>query len=222
VDDRRWAVRDIAVDVGHWLLGRLVLLDPSVVVKADCGHRTLHVALTVEQVAEAPSIEAHPPVARQRSVESYHYLGLPLFISGLDGRAPAFATAAGPPHASTQIRRIDPHLRSLRELSHYQLESIQGDAGAVEDWLVDAQAWLTPYAVVRTAAHWPGKHVLVPVRWLGAISWSGRVIHTDLHRDAVIHAPDYDPATPIDADYEIRLRGWYGHPAHRADTTWWH
>jgi hypothetical protein len=60
------------------------------------------------------------------------------------------------------------------------------------------------------------------VHWLGAISWSGRVIHTDLHRDAIVHAPDYEPATTLDPDYEIRLRGWYGHPARRSDAAWWH
>ena len=32
VDDRRWAICDIAVDVGHWLTGHLLLIRPSVVV----------------------------------------------------------------------------------------------------------------------------------------------------------------------------------------------
>jgi hypothetical protein len=130
--------------------------------------------------------------------------------------------AEGPRQEPTGIRRIDPHLRSLRELSHYRIEAVEGNAGAIEDWFVDERAWLTPYAVVKAAEHWAGKHVLVLVRWLGAISWSGRVIHTDLHRDAIVHAPDYEPATTLDPDYEIRLRGWYGHPARRSDAAWWH
>src|SRR5262245_57633702 len=121
VDDRRWAVRDIVIDVGHWLTGRLVLLDPSVVVKSDGRHRTLHAAVAVEQVAEAPRVETHPSVARQRSVESYQYLGLPLLIGGFEGWAPAGTSAELHADEPARIRRLDPHLRSLRELSHYRL-----------------------------------------------------------------------------------------------------
>jgi hypothetical protein len=221
VDDRRWAVRDIVVDVGHWLTGRLVLLDPSVVVKADRDHRTLHAALTVEQIAEAPRVETHPSVARQRSVESYHYLGLPLLFGGFEEWTPALAVETPVPDPM-RIRRLDPHLRSLRELSHYRIEAIEGEAGDVEDWLVDVHEWVTPYAVVKPAGHRRARRVLVPVRWLGPISWSGRIIHTDLHLDTVVHAPDWDPSAPLDTDYELRLRGWYGHPARRADAAWWH
>jgi hypothetical protein len=57
--------------------------------------------------------------------------------------------------------------------------------------------------------------VLVPVHWLGPIRWSARLIYADLPRDAIIHTPEYEPASLPDADYEIRLHGWYGHPTYR-------
>jgi hypothetical protein len=47
------------------------------------------------------------------------------------------------------------------------------------------------------------KDVLVPVRWLGPVSYSARIVHADLRRDAVIQAPDFVPAA-LPAGYRLR------------------
>jgi len=217
VDDQRWTIREIVVDVGHWLTGHLVLIRPTIVVNPIHGHRAIEVALTAEQIADAPSIETHPAVARQHSVEAYQYLGLPLVLGGLESWTPAFAGAEVFESDSSRLRRLDPHLRSLRELSHYGIEAHDGEAGHVEDWLVDVQTWRTRYAVVKTIGGRARRHVLVPVDGLGPISWSARVVHADLPRDAILRAPDYEPGSLPDPDYEVRLHGWYGHPSHHGD-----
>jgi hypothetical protein len=59
------------------------------------------------------------------------------------------------------------------------------------------------------------KDVLVPVRWLGPVSYGGRTVYADLRRAAVIQAPDFDTTALADADYEVRLLGWYDHPSRR-------
>lgn len=154
VDDRRWGIRDVVVDVGHWLTGHLLLIPPSVVVNADRGSQTIHVALTAEQIADAE-------------------------VSGGD---------------SSPLRQVDPHVRSLRALGQYGIEAGGGEAGHVEDWLVDVQRWRVRYAVIETAFGRTRRHVRVPVQELGAISWSTRAIYADLPRAAIIHAPEYEPA----------------------------
>ena len=219
VDDRRWVVRDIVVDVGHWLTGHLVLIHPAVIGNLDRSHQTIHVALTAEQIADAPGIETHPPVARQHSVEPYEYLGLPLLLSGLESFSPALAIPEFSRSDLSRSRHFDSHLRSLRALGHYGIEAVDGEAGHVEDWLVDVHAWRTRYAVVKTACGRSRRHVLVPVHELGAISWSARVIYAELPRDAISHAPEYEPARLPDTDYEMRLHGWYGHPTHPGEAT---
>jgi hypothetical protein len=213
VDDQRWAVREIVVDVGHWLTGHLVLVRPAVVASSSRGRRTIAVALTAEQIADAPSVETDPAVARQHSVEAYQYLGLPLVLGGLESWTPVFAPAEFFESNSPRLREFDPHLRSLRELSHYGIEAHDGEAGHVADWLVDIRAWRARYAVVKTAGGRSRRHVLMPVDTLGPVSWSARVIHADLPRDAIIHAPEHEPGSLPDHDYEARLHGWYGHPS---------
>jgi hypothetical protein len=217
VDDQHWVIREIVVDVGHWLTGHLVLLRPTVVVNPNRGQRTIEVALTAEQIADAPNIETHPPVARQHTVEAYQYLGLPLVLGEPESWTPVFAPADLFESGSSRLRRFDPHLRSLRELSHYGIEANDGEAGHVEDWLVDVQTWRACYAVVKTSGGRTRRHVLTPVDSLGPVSWSARVVYADLPRDAIIHAPEYEWGRPPNPDYEARLHGWYGHAIHHGD-----
>lgn len=79
--DRRWIVRDIVVDVGHWLTGRLLLIRPSLVVKADLGSQTIHLALTAEQIADAEASASDAPRLRQceapvRSLRALRHYGI--------------------------------------------------------------------------------------------------------------------------------------------------
>jgi hypothetical protein len=215
VDDRHWTVSDILVSVGHWLTDRLVIIHPSAVVKTDRSHQKVEVTLTTDQIADAPSVASHPAVSRQHRVAPYHYLGLPLVVGELGPWNPAFAVAGVVERDPAQPRQRDFHLRSLRDLRHYGIEASEAEAGHVEDWLVDVRGWRVSYAVVRIAGGLSRKHVLVPVLRLGPISWGARVIYTDLPRDAIIHAPNYQPGRPPDADSEARLRGWYGSPIRR-------
>ena len=214
VDDRHWTVSDILVRLGHWLTDRLVIISPDAVVKADGSHHSVQVTLTADQLADAPSAATHPSVSRQHYVAPYHYLGLPLVLGELDLWNPAVSVGERYP---AQLPQRDLHLRSLRHLSHYGIEAGGAEAGHVENWLVDVRSWCVPYVVARVGGGSSRKHVLVPVRWLGPISWGACVIYTDLPRDAIIHAPDYQPGRPPDAGYETRLRGWYDPVTRRDD-----
>jgi len=100
---------------------------------------------------------------------------------------------------SPRLLQVDPHVRSLRALGRYGIEASDGEAGHVEDWLVDVQTWRIRYAVVKTACGRARRHVLVPVHELGAISWSARAIYADLSRNAIVHAPEYEPASQPNA-----------------------
>jgi len=213
VDDRRWAVADIVVSVGHWPIDQLVILPPARVAGTDAIRRAIRVRLTAAEIADAPRVATHPSVSLQRRVGTYQYLGFPFVVGELDSWNPVFAMA-GVAEPDATHRPLDLHLRSLRGLGHYEVEAGGAAVGHVEGWLVDSYDWRVSYAVVRAIAAGARKHLLLPVSQLGPISWSGRAIHVDLPREAIIHAiihaPDYQPEKLRDTDYEARLRGWYG------------
>ena len=145
----------------------------------------------------------------QHRVAPYLYLGWPVVPADFGHAGRAVADVETCEFLDWQLPR---HLRSLRGLGHYQLEAVDGEAGHVEDWLVDLGDWRVPYAVVRVPGALHRRHVLVPVVWLGNIRWTARAVLADLPREAVVRAPDYEPGHPPDADYQNRLRGWYGSP----------
>ena len=98
VDDRRWAVRDIVVDGGDGL----TLIDPAAV-WADHGRHTLRVALTAEQIAEAPGIESHPAVVHQHRVDPYNHLGRAAGWSSEDRRPPVFTVLETTPAKASRL-----------------------------------------------------------------------------------------------------------------------
>ena len=210
IDDRRWIVSDIVVGVGHWLMNWLVIVKPASVVGIDETRRSLRLALTSDEVLHAPGLVTHPSVSQQHHVPPYEYLGLPLMVGELEGVDQGLAGALL--QRGQGVARIDPHLRSMRELAHYRIEADGKAAGFVEDWILEAGDWRVRYAVVRVPVASSRRHVLLPVEWLGPISWTARAVYAGLTADIITQAPDYCPGHLPDPDYEARLAGWYQEP----------
>jgi hypothetical protein len=81
-DDAHWVLRHLVVETGGWLSGRRVLVSPHAVSGVDSGHRQLQVALTRQQVEQAPSIDSDKPVSRQHEAEMYDFYGYPYYWGG--------------------------------------------------------------------------------------------------------------------------------------------
>jgi len=211
MDGRRWTVTDVVVGLGHWLTDRSVILSPASVVQLDGAGRSLRVALSADELARAPSLATHPSVAERHHVPPYQYLGLPLMVGDLEAEDAGVAVALL--EGRQDPARADGHLRSLRALTHYRIEADGGTGGCVEDWLVELRDWSVAYVVVRVALGSPRRHVLLPVEWLGSISWTARVVYAGLTKDVITHAPDYRLGCLPDRNYEARLAAWYREPA---------
>jgi hypothetical protein len=139
------------------------------------------------------------PVSREYETALHRHYGWLLYWAA----APAEA-ADGPP---------DPHLRSLRDLTGYRIESRTGKIGHIEDAVLDDRCFALPYVVVDTRNWLPGRKVLVSPTWVREIRWPDRRVAIDLTREEIEGSPSYDPATPLDRAYEQQLHDYYGrHP----------
>jgi hypothetical protein len=69
-------------------------------------------------------------------------------------------------------RRRDQHLRSTQTVIGYAMQAADGAIGHFADFIVDDTTCTIPYFVIAPRNWLPGKKVLVPHRWVGAISWS--------------------------------------------------
>ncbi len=216
-DDRSWALRYLVAETGGWLARRKVLLAPAAFGTPDSQRKEFPVALSRQQVADSPPIEADAPVGVQIEAQLTRYYGWPS-IGGVDG-PPAFGLVPmGAPipmacHSGTRTEPAEtgnPHLRSAREIIGYGLEATDGAAGTVDDFLIDTAGWAIRYMVIDAGAWLDGRRILLPPPWVQAFDWTARRVNADLSRERVETSPDYDPAMPLSRQDEVRLFEHYG------------
>ncbi len=219
--DDTWTIRYLVVDTGKWLPGRLVLLSPVAITagEPDWSNHRFPVALTKKQIEESPSAGTDRPVSRQYETELHKYYGWPVYwgAAPLPGHTPigrAREGAAGRPREGEEIKEADPDLRSLQEVNGYHIQATDEEAGHVEDFIADTDAWVIRYMVVDTRNWLPGRKVLVSPEWLDGVSWHERLVKVNLAREEIKKSPEFNPSEPVNREYEVRLYDYYGRPAY--------
>jgi hypothetical protein len=159
IDEHRWTIRYIVVDIRHRLPGRRILLSPVSVENADWAHREIIVTLSRDQIGESPGVDSDQPLGRERIALLRECYTLP-YSWALGGFFSGSAPSARRPRAARR-RSGDPHLRSTRLLGSYGIQAVDGDVGHVDGFLVDDDSWDLPYVVVNTLRWWQSNRVLV-------------------------------------------------------------
>jgi hypothetical protein len=221
-DDAQWTVRYLVVDTGGWLSGRRVLISPSSVREVDLANGQLIVILTRKQVQDSPDVDTHQPISRQKERALLTYYGLPPYWMPLpldpmvmpipvpltpDESVAEHDAQDGGERASDEE---DAHLQSTRDVRGYEIQARDGEIGAVDDFLIDDQAWAIRWIVIDTARWLPGKKVLVSPEWVDAVAWGERALRVALTRDQIQNAPEYNAEDPVTREYEVRLFEYYG------------
>lgn len=204
-DDERWAVRYLVVDTGEWLPGREVLISPACVPPQQSGENEIRVALTREQVKNAPDTSADPPLSRLQEAAHARYYGYPYYWAGpyLWGTAPvpvpwqtSAAAQRGVDREHEEVAQMaeqrarESHVRSSAEVVGYRIRAADGDIGHVEDFLLDEESWAIRDMVVDTRNWLPGKKVLVSPAAISDIDWANREVHVRLTREELKRSPE--------------------------------
>jgi hypothetical protein len=220
-DDETWAIRYLTVETGGWLGGKPVLISPMSIINIDWAANRLDVSLTQKQVAASPTIDTHLPVSRQHEAAYLGYYGYPFYWEGPHLWGPAFYPAGlvnRPTEAEEALaNRIrgespDSRLRSAETTIGFHIEACDGEIGHVDEFHVDDQAWAIRYIEVATRNWWPGKKVLVSPAWIDKVSWTNSKVYTELSREAIQTAPEYEEDVPITRKFENALYFHYGRP----------
>lgn len=216
-DDESWTIRYLVVDTGTWLAGRKVLLSPLFAMgKPDWKSKTFPVDLTKEQVKNSPDVALDKPVSRQHEIELSKYYGWrpywsPGVIAGAHPVIPVTPQTEQEKGDAAE-EKGDPHLRSTREVTGYNIHAADGEIGHVEEFIIDDESWIIRYLVVDTRNWLPGRKVVVSPAWVKKVSWGDEMVDIDLSRESIKDSPEYDPSTPINQQYEMRLYDFYGRP----------
>ncbi|MFP4053476.1 MAG: PRC-barrel domain-containing protein [Phycisphaerae bacterium] len=229
-DDHSWVVRYLVADTGTWLRGRMVLISPESFQEPNWSEHTVPVNLTTQQIERSPSVASDQPVSRQKEIEVTGYYRWPMYWTHLGvpavgampvGVAPRGAKDARKvsqtPQVETAVARGEPTLRSFEEVSGYHIQAVDDEIGHVEDLVADTDGWRIRYLVVDTRNWLPGKKVLVAPDWIRDISWDANQVKVDLTREKIKDAPEFDPSSPVNREYEARLYDYYGAPRYWED-----
>ena len=220
-DDSTWKLRWLVVDASTWLTGRKLLIHPSAIEKADVPASALLVKLTRDQVEKSPLIATDEPVSQQMEYRLYGYYGIGPLWSGAYYGGNAIATPMAAPDFSrngsidTHLgdhAKGDKHLRSLAEVTGYNIHASDGQIGHVESFLIDDETWDIRYLVADTRNWWFGRHVLLSPASVREIMWDQHAISLDLTCYKIKGSPAWEPTGLLDRAYEHMLQTYYGWP----------
>jgi sporulation protein YlmC with PRC-barrel domain len=212
-DDQSWAIRYLVVDTGNWLIDRPVLVLPASLDVPDWETETLTVKLTRKQIEDSPPLAMDEPVSRQKEAELHRYYGLPGYWAlQTPILYPDAGKEKGTDMAADEQDDSNPHLRSVTEVSGYNIRATDGEIGHVDDFIVEDESWIIRHIIVDTRNWLPGKKVLVSPTWIESVDWNIRRLSVDLKRETIEQSPEFDPSEPVNREYEIRLYDYYGRP----------
>ena len=222
-DDASWTVRWLVVETGNWWANHRVLIPASALGHPDMAARTVPVNLTMAQVKGSPDVDTHRPVSRQFEASAYDYYGFSPYW-GTELYMGGFAYWGGMvPMAPTleMVRREDEiaqierqnddwHLRSVAEVSTYNIHATDGEIGHLSDVLIEDSDWSLRYLIVNTSNWWQGKEVLISPRSTQSIRWTEHLIYLGVTKDLIRTSPEYDASRPVDTAFDADMAGHYG------------
>jgi hypothetical protein len=215
-DDERWTVRYMVADTGRWLPGRKILISRAFLERADWEQQRFPVRLTRRQIEMAPPLDNDAPISR-RYEQTYHdFFKTPYYWAGngLWGNYP-FPEMAMPPEPppvpeTPQGPPEAVHLRSLREVTGYQVAATDGEAGRIVDFVVDDRSWALRFAVLDTSRLPFSKKLLIATEWIDEVSWIDQQIRVGVTAEQIKGAPEFDSRTPVNEAQETVLYDYYG------------
>ena len=208
-DDKHWVVRYFVVHTGNWLLGRDVLIAPSVVTAVNEENKRLDVDLTCDQIRNSPPKDDALPVSRHYEQEYYHYYGWEPYWIGdpMLGSAPVIPPSA---EAIEPKEPENPHLRSTDKVVSYHIHARDSEFGHVEDFIVEDSSWTIRYLEIDIRNWLPGKKVLISPTWIQHVDWHKHEVTVNLNAESIQKAPAYDSSKVISQEYQVKLFKHYG------------
>jgi hypothetical protein len=108
----------------------------------------------------------------------------------------------------TGIKRPGSHLRSVRELIGYMVHTRDGEAGRIEDLIIEDTLWGVHHIAVALK-NFPRSVLLFPEP-VRSISWSGKAVWVNLPLQELENAMVFNPGSPVNHDREDRHYDYYG------------
>lgn len=218
-DDQEWTVRYLVARTGSWLLGRQVLIAPSALDQPDWMYKKLPINHTIEEIKNSPEADLDMPVSRQHEADLHRHFGwIPYWGPYGTTTSPGVLEKAQADLESepSEVERGDSHLRSLKEVLHYDITCGGERNGAASDFIFEDHGWLLHYLIAKIGPALSRRQVMIPVHSIARIDWDSSTFVLDMTEDELESQPDYDPNAPINAEFILKYFDYRGRPRTRA------
>lgn len=204
-DDKSWTVQYFVVELGSWFSGKDVLVPPAIIAPFD--GTVLNVQLTKDELQACPHADSAIPVSLQQRYNNRSIFNM-VYTSG------SFMSG-GPmlvPPISDNVKNVsggNPHLRSCKSVSTYELVAHDGGVGSIQDILFDDSFWLIRFIVAKVNCNGECQEKLYGPQIIEDIEWSLAVVKIAGTRNQALNKPSFDASRHLDTSYEVLVEGIY-------------
>ncbi|ADQ13953.1 PRC-barrel domain-containing protein [Halanaerobium hydrogeniformans] len=227
-DQDHFVLRYLVLETDGWLKQEQTLISTDEIEAVDYNKKEIKTAMTAEELENGPSLEKNKPISKIMEEKVVKYYDWPLYwASSTPGGVPTIP-------AGTKMREklfdfetltdeekqekeeeLDSNLRSLNEISGYEIQAVDKSFAKVKDLFVDEEDWLIRYLLIDTRKILPAKKVIIAPEWIRHISWDRKQVFIKKSKKEIKNAPKYkedDAEKLVDREYEKDLYDYYDEP----------
>lgn len=215
------AIKYIVVDTGSWLDEREVIFSPECFKEIDYEKKEIHIGVCEIEVKDSPELEKDRRVTRKKERKLVNFFNWPDYwgldigagVSIKEGeRRKLLIKALVEDEYGKDIKkdRNKSRVKRTSRLKGFQVNSIDGEIGAINDIIIDDKTWLIRYFVVNTKSKLKDdKPTLIAPEWVEKYEWSKNKISIIMSKEEIENAPELKNEKVIETEYQEELYDHY-------------
>ncbi|MFO7790581.1 MAG: PRC-barrel domain-containing protein [Bacteroidales bacterium] len=212
-DQDRWIIRYMEADQGKILPNKKVLIPRALLDDPDSENENFNVRITRDELKKCPATDEKKPVSREYETRLLNHLDMKNYWAGVppatDGMMYPLRPVS-PPQIQINEEDINTNLRSFNEILGYEIQTPGGKFGKLTDIIVDDEDWHIIYFIATDDTCDFDRELMVPISWISKISYKDQQIILDIDTKELKNAPEFNPAAPINIEYEKKIFDYYG------------
>jgi hypothetical protein len=210
-EEHTWKIRFMVVDARLQAGGRRLLIPPAVFLAPVWEQKRFPLRILRNQVSQCPDIDSDA-IAGPISGEENLFFGWPVswgegfHLSVISGSSLSHAIRFHHPGTLPDAGAI---LYAHRKLIGFTMDTVDGPAGDIVDFIIDENRWEICFLVVDTGTLLPGKKVLVSVDKIKKIMVNEGRVSTVLHGKDISKSPAFDPSGQFNHNYNKIISEYY-------------
>ena len=112
-------------------------------------------------------------------------------------------------------------LSKVKSLKNYELQSLDGEIGKVNEFYFDDHYWTIRYLIANTGNWLTGRQVLISPNSLIAVNKVEQYVSINLTKKQIEDSPSLDSDKPVSRQFEEAYNGFYGWPMYWGGPYMW-